>query len=117
MVAVVAAVAELAVPVKLPTNVLAVIELAARFALIPVLITADELPLADDVVNVGYAVVAADVFCNSAAAFVALGTVLTLAPLIDAKLAPDNPAAKVADDPIRLFHVPDEMFPTAVMFG
>ena len=117
LVAVVAAVAELAVPVKLPTNVVAVIEFAARFALIPVLITADELPLADEVVNVGYAVVAADVFCSKAAAFVALGTVLTLAPLIDARFAPDSPAANVADEPIKLFQVPEEILPTAVMFG
>jgi hypothetical protein len=43
----------------------------ARLAEIPVLITACEFPLALDVVNVGYTVVAEEVFCSNAAAFVA----------------------------------------------
>jgi hypothetical protein len=48
-----AVVAEVAAPLNAPTNVVAVIELFARLALMPVLITADELPFALEVVNVG----------------------------------------------------------------
>jgi len=76
-----AVVALVAAPDKAPTNVVAVIEALPKLALILVLITADEFPFADEVENVGYAVVEVDVFCNNAAALVALPTVpVTLAP-------------------------------------
>ena len=48
-----AVVALVAAPLNAPTNVVAVIEELPKFALIPVLITALELPLALLVVNVG----------------------------------------------------------------
>jgi hypothetical protein len=73
--AVVAYVAKLAVPLSAPTNVVAVIDALAKLELIEVLNTAWAFPLADEVVNVGYTVVALDVFCNKADAFVALDTV------------------------------------------
>ena len=60
--ALVAEVALVAVPLNAPTNVVAVIELLLKLALIPVLITADELPFALEVVNARYTVVAVDVF-------------------------------------------------------
>jgi len=73
--------AVVALPDKAPTNVVAVIDALPKLALILVLITADEFPFADEVENVGYAVVEVDVFCNNAAALVALPTVpVTLAP-------------------------------------
>ena len=76
-----AVVALVAAPLSAPTNVVAVIEALPKLALIEVLKTADELPLALDVVNVGYTVVDVDVFCSNAAALVADVTVPeTLAP-------------------------------------
>jgi hypothetical protein len=48
-----AVVALVAAPLSVPTNVVAVIEALLKLALIDELNTADELPLADDVVNVG----------------------------------------------------------------
>ena len=52
-VALVALAAFVAVPVKLPTNVVAVMLFAVKLALMPVLMTAAELPATPDVVNVG----------------------------------------------------------------
>jgi len=76
--------AVVALPDKAPTNVVAVIDALPKLALILVLITADEFPFADEAENVGYTVVAVDVFCNNADALVAevaLPTVpITLAP-------------------------------------
>ncbi len=67
-----AVVALVAAPLSAPTNVVAVIEALPKLALIPVLNTAWLLPFALEVVNVGYTVVAVLVFCNKAAALVAL---------------------------------------------
>ena len=78
--AVVTVPAVVAAPLSAPTNVVAVIDALAKLELIDVLITADEFPLALEVVNVGYTVVALDVFCNNADAFVAL-VALVAAPL------------------------------------
>ena len=64
--------AVVAAPDNAPTNVVAVIDALLKLALILVLITAWLLPLALDVVNVGYTVVAVEVFCSNAEAFVAL---------------------------------------------
>ena len=69
-----------AVPLSEPTNVVAVILALAKLALMLVLMTALEFPLAPEVVNVGYTVVAVDVFCNSAAALVAADAVPERAP-------------------------------------
>ena len=66
-----AVVAEVAAPLNAPTNVVAVIDALPKLALIPVLITALELPFALLVLNVGYTVVAVEVFCNNAEALVA----------------------------------------------
>ena len=83
-------------PDTLPINDVAVIDPFAKLALIDVLITADEFPLALEVVNVGYAVVALDVFCNNADAFVALvalGTVpLTFAPATELAVVANDTA-------------------------
>ena len=46
-------VALVAAPLNAPTNVVAVIDALAKLEVIDVLITADEFPFADDVVNVG----------------------------------------------------------------
>ena len=112
-----AVVALVAAPVKAPTNVVAVIDALPKLALILVLITADELPFADEVVNVGYTVVEVDVFCNNAAAFVALDTVpVTLAPAKEVKLAPDptNKLAETTFAPVRFPPVPDVTILAAV---
>jgi hypothetical protein len=63
--------AVVAFPLSAPTNVVAVMLALAKLALIPVLITAELLPFALLAVNVGYTVVAVEVFCSNAAAFVA----------------------------------------------
>ena len=76
-----AVVALVAAPLSAPTNVVAVIDALAKLALIDVLNTADEFPLALEVENVGYTVVEVDVFCNNAAAFVALVAVPVNAPV------------------------------------
>jgi hypothetical protein len=76
-----AVVALVAAPLNAPTKVVAVIEALAKLALMPVLITACELPLALDVLNVGYTVVAVEVFCSSAAALVA-EVALSAAPAV-----------------------------------
>jgi hypothetical protein len=73
LVAVVAVVAEVAVPLRAPTNVVAVILAFAKLAVMPVLITAAELPAVLKVVNVGYTVVDAELtLCVNAVAFVAV---------------------------------------------
>ena len=68
----VADVALVAAPDRAPTNVVAVILAFDKLALMPVLITAELFPLALEVVNVGYTVVAVEVFCSRADALVAL---------------------------------------------
>jgi len=120
-----AVVALVAAPDKAPINVVAVIDALPKLALIPVLITADELPFADEVENVGYTVVDVDVFCNNADAFVAevaLGTVpVTLAPTNEL-----NPVALPVNTPVFAVNagaviVPLEFklvnIPVLVMFG
>ena len=71
--ALVALVALVAAPLKAPTKVVAVILAFAKLALIPVLITAAELPAVLRVVKVGYTVVDAELtLCVNAVAFVAV---------------------------------------------
>ena len=76
--AVVTVPAVVAAPLNAPTNVVAVIEELPKLALMPVLITALELPLALEVLNVGYTVVAVLVFCNNADALVAAVALATV---------------------------------------
>jgi hypothetical protein len=120
--AVVTVPAVVAAPDNAPTNVVAVIEALPKLALILVLITADELPFADDVVNVGYAVVEVDVFCNSADALVALATVpVTLAPTSELNPLPlpvNTPVFAVMFAAVIVPFTPSDVnVPTLVMFG
>jgi hypothetical protein len=120
--AVVALPAVVAAPDSAPTNVVAVIEALPKLALILVLITADELPFALDVVNVGYAVVEVDVFCNSADALVALATVpVTLAPTSELNPLPlpvNTPVFAVMFAAVIVPFTPSDVnVPTLVMFG
>ena len=120
-----AVVALVAAPDKAPTNVVAVIDALPKLALILVLITADELPFADEVENVGYTVVEVDVFCNNADAFVALvalATVpVTLAPTSELNPLPlpvNTPVFAVMFAAVIVPLTPSEVnVPTEVMFG
>ena len=120
-----AVVALVAAPLNAPTNVVAVIDALLKFALILVLITADELPFADEVENVGYTVVEIDVFCNNAdalVALVALGTVpVTLAPanaLNPLPLPVNTPVFAVTATAVTVPLTPSDVnVPTDVMLG
>ena len=87
--------------------------------------TACEFPFADDDVNVGYTVVALDVFCNNADAFVALTVVdtepVTLAPLILVNPAPlpvNTPVLAVNATAVTVPFTPNDVnVPTLVIFG
>ena len=117
--------AVVALPDKAPTNVVAVIDALPKLALILVLITADEFPFADEAENVGYTVVAVDVFCNNADALVAevaLPTVpVTLAPTNELNPLPlpvNTPVFAVNAAPVVVpttFN--DVNVPTLVMLG
>ena len=76
-----------AVPLKLPTNVVAVILAFAKLAVILVLITAAELPAVLRVVNVGYTVVDAELtLCVNAVAFVAVVAVVAVPDKLPTKV-------------------------------
>ena len=79
-------------------------EAFAKLALMPVLMTAELFPLALLVVNVGYTVVAVEVFCSRAAALVAL-VALVAAPLS----VPTNVVAVIALL-ARFALIPDTVF-------
>ena len=123
--ALVALVALVAVPDNAPTNVVAAIDALPKLALMLLLITADELPLLDEVVNVGYTVVEVDVFCNSAAALVALVALLTvpvtLAPTIELNPLPlpvNTPVFAVMFAAVIVPLTPNDVsVPTLVIFG
>ena len=118
-------VAEVAVPDNAPTKVVAVMLAFPKLALIPVLITALELPFALEVVNVGYTVVAVDVFCNRAEALVAdvaFATVpVTLAPTIELNPLPlpvNTPVLAVKATAVTVPFTPKDVnVPTLVIFG
>jgi hypothetical protein len=120
-----AVVALVAAPLRAPTNVVAVMLELPKLALMPVLITALELPFALLVLNVGYTVVAVEVFCNNADAFVAavaLATVpVTLAPAIALRPLPlpvNTPVLAVNAEAVTVPLTPNDVnVPTDVMLG
>jgi hypothetical protein len=120
-----AVVALVAAPLRAPTNVVAVMLELPKLALMPVLITALELPFALLVLNVGYTVVAVEVFCNNADAFVAavaFGTVpVTLAPAIALNPLPlpvNTPVLAVNAEAVTVPLTPNDVnVPTDVILG
>ena len=98
--------------------------LAPAFTLVigAIYFTPNAAVVADDVENVGYTVVEVDVFCNNAAAFVALGTVpVTLAPTNELKPLPlpvNTPVLAVILAAVIVPLTPNDVnVPTEVMLG
>ena len=98
---------ELSVPTLVIFGCAAVVTVPAVVALVAV------VALPAFVAYVALATVPETLAPATAFAVVAYATApLTLDPVNEAKFAPDNPAAKVADEPIVLFQVPTVMVPT-----
>ena len=117
--------AVVALPLKAPTNVVAVILELPKLALIPVLTTALELPLALLVLNVGNTDVAVEVFCKRAEALVAdvaLATVpVTFPPAIALSPLPlpvNIPVLAVNATAVTVPFTPSDVsVPTEVILG